>query len=123
MSPVTYNDSDNPSRREETPLRSSEPVTGDVVTPVAWAQLWVLRALHNNVSQSLFSASQALTVLLWSRLSDVVGRKPILLVGLFGLSLSMYSFGLSTSYWGAVFRHVYTPPSLMCPSNLSQPEP
>jgi len=41
--------------------------------------------------------------LIWSRLSDVVGRKPILLIGLFGLSLSMFSFGLSTSYWGAVF--------------------
>ncbi|KAI9454533.1 MFS general substrate transporter [Lactarius psammicola] len=114
-----------------------EPVTENLVTPVPWAQLWVLLVLqlaepltsqviypfapefvrnvgitHGDESrvgyyvgllQSIFFASQALTVLLWSRLSDVVGRKPILLMGLFGLSLSMYSFGLSTSYWGAVF--------------------
>ncbi len=46
MSPVTYNDSDNPSQDEETPLLSSEPVTGDLVTPVPWAQLWVLLVLQ-----------------------------------------------------------------------------
>ncbi|KAH8991319.1 MFS general substrate transporter [Lactarius hatsudake] len=116
---------------------TSETVTENLVTPVPWAQLWVLLVLqlaepltsqviypfapefvrnvgitHGDESrvgyyvgllQSIFFASQALTVLLWSRLSDVVGRKPILLTGLFGLSLSMYCFGLSTSYWGAVF--------------------
>src|SRR6266852_6169104 len=54
----------------------------------------------------MFFATQAITVLHWSRLSDVVGRKPIILVGLFGLSLSMFSFGLSTTYWGAVFWYV-----------------
>lgn len=137
MSQITYDDSGNPSQDEETPLLSAEPVTKDVVTPVPWAQLWVLLVLqlaepltsqviypfapefvrnvgitHGDESrvgyyvgllQSIFFATQALTVLLWSRLSDVVGRKPILLTGLFGLSLSMYSFGLSTSYWGALF--------------------
>ncbi|KAJ3491794.1 hypothetical protein NLI96_g448 [Meripilus lineatus] len=44
-----------------------------------------------------------MTVLYWSRLSDRYGRKPVILTGLFGLSLSMYSFGLSRTYWGAVF--------------------
>ncbi|KAH9966963.1 major facilitator superfamily domain-containing protein [Lactifluus volemus] len=53
--------------------------------------------------QFIFFATHALTILYWSRLSDVVGRKPIILIGLFGLSLSMYSFGLSTTYWGAIF--------------------
>ena len=69
-----------------------------------------MRASHDVLQQSIFFATQALTVLHWSRLSDVVGRKPIILTGLFGLSLSMYSFGLSTTYWGAVLRHVYTTP-------------
>lgn len=134
---MTRNDSDHPSQDEETPLLSSETVTKNLVTPVPWAQLWVLLVLqlaepltsqviypfapefvrnvgitHGDESrvgyyvgllQSIFFASQALTILLWSRLSDVVGRKPIILTGLFGLSLSMYGFGLSTSYWGAVF--------------------
>ncbi|KAI9434219.1 MFS general substrate transporter [Lactarius indigo] len=137
---MTHNGSGHPSQDEETPLLSPETVTENVVTPVPWAQLWVLLVLqlaepltsqiiypfapefvrnvgitHGDESrvgyyvgllQSIFFASQALTVLVWSRLSDVVGRKPILLTGLFGLSLSMFCFGLSTSYWGAVFRHV-----------------
>ena len=69
-----------------------------------------VRASHDVFQQSIFFATEALTVLHWSRLSDVVGRKPIILSGLLGLSLSMYSFGLSTTYWGAVLRHVYTTP-------------
>ena len=46
----------------------------------------------------MFFATQALTVMHWSRISDRIGRKPVILVGLFGLSLSMYSFGLSRSF-------------------------
>ncbi|PFH47258.1 hypothetical protein AMATHDRAFT_152581 [Amanita thiersii Skay4041] len=52
--------------------------------------------------QSIFYIAQALTMLHWSRISDRVGRKPIILAGLAGLSLSMYCFGLSTTFWGLV---------------------
>lgn len=38
----------------------------------------------------------------WSRVSDRIGRKPVILVGLFGLSVSMYCFGLSRSFWELV---------------------
>ena len=54
--------------------------------------------------ESLFFVTEAFTVLQWSRWSDTVGRRPILLMGLFGLSLSMISFGMSKSYWGLVIR-------------------
>jgi len=37
-------------------------------------------------------------------------------MGLFGLSLSMFSFGLSTTYWGAAFRHVYKTHQSLHPS-------
>ena len=63
--------------------------------------------------QSLFFATQAITVLYWSRLSDTIGRKPVILLGLFGLSLSMYSFGLSRTFWGLVIRLVF-PTLLSC---------
>lgn len=56
------------------------------------------------MQESLFFVTEAFTVLQWSRYSDHVGRKPILLVGLFGLSLSMISFGMSKSFWGLVVR-------------------
>jgi hypothetical protein len=46
MSTLTSDDSGNSSRDEETPLLSSEPVTKDLVTPVPWAQLWVLLVLQ-----------------------------------------------------------------------------
>ncbi|KAJ3573998.1 hypothetical protein NP233_g2071 [Leucocoprinus birnbaumii] len=52
--------------------------------------------------ESLFFATEALTVLQWSRLSDFIGRKPVMLVGLIGSSLSMLCFGLSKSFWGLV---------------------
>ncbi|KAI0052861.1 MFS general substrate transporter [Auriscalpium vulgare] len=53
--------------------------------------------------EAIFFATQALTVYYWSRVSDIIGRRPVILAGLSGLVISMYSFGLSTTYWGAVF--------------------
>lgn len=52
--------------------------------------------------ESLFFATEALTVLHWSRLSDYIGRKPILLTGLIGSALSMLCFGLSRTFWTIV---------------------
>lgn len=56
--------------------------------------------------ESLFFISESLTVLKWSRLSDRIGRKPVLMIGLFGVGLSMLCFGLSTSFWTLVVRSV-----------------
>lgn len=49
---------------------------------------------------------EALFVFQWSRLSDHIGRKPVLLVGVAGLFVSMISFGLSKTFWGLVVRFV-----------------
>ncbi|KAG6817265.1 hypothetical protein H0H87_010926 [Tephrocybe sp. NHM501043] len=54
------------------------------------------------LQQSLFFLTQAFTVLHWSRMSDFAGRKPVILIGLFGLSISMFCFGLSRTFWGLV---------------------
>ncbi|EIM90953.1 MFS general substrate transporter [Stereum hirsutum FP-91666 SS1] len=54
------------------------------------------------IIESLFFAVEAVTVLQWSRLSDHIGRKPILLIGLIGLSISMFLFGLSRTFWTLV---------------------
>jgi len=48
--------------------------------------------------ESLFFVTQACTTLSWSRLSDHIGRKPVILIGLSGLSISMLSFGLSRTF-------------------------
>ena len=49
--------------------------------------------------ESVFYATEALTVLHWGRASDAIGRRPILLGGVLGLAISMLSFGLSNQYW------------------------
>ena len=49
--------------------------------------------------------TEALTVLQWSRASDYIGRKPVLLIGLIGITLSMLSFGLSRTFWALVIRY------------------
>ncbi|EIW79418.1 MFS general substrate transporter [Coniophora puteana RWD-64-598 SS2] len=48
--------------------------------------------------ESLFFVTQALTTLSWSRLSDHIGRKPVILIGLSGLCISMLCFGLSRTF-------------------------
>ncbi|KAI6032822.1 MFS general substrate transporter [Pisolithus orientalis] len=58
--------------------------------------------------ESLFFATQALTVFQWSRISDQIGRKPVLLVGIFGLSLSILCFGLSKTFASLVISRCIT---------------
>lgn len=40
--------------------------------------------------------------MLWGRISDRIGRKPVLITGLVGTALSMILFGFSTNLWCAV---------------------
>ncbi|KAG2075426.1 MFS general substrate transporter [Suillus decipiens] len=58
--------------------------------------------------ESLFFATQALTILQWNRTSDRIGRKPVLLLGIFGLSLSMLCFGLSRTLLGLILSRCIT---------------
>ncbi|KAG1738420.1 MFS transporter [Suillus paluster] len=58
--------------------------------------------------ESLFFATQALTIFQWSRTSDRIGRKPVILTGLFGISLSMLCFGLSKTLLGLILSRCIT---------------
>ncbi|KAF8524888.1 major facilitator transporter [Hysterangium stoloniferum] len=57
---------------------------------------------YTGLVESLFFMAEALTILQWGRLSDRVGRRPVLLLGLFGLGLSMLCFGLSHTFVAVV---------------------
>ncbi|KAG1858894.1 major facilitator superfamily domain-containing protein [Suillus subluteus] len=59
------------------------------------------------ILQSSYYTAQALTILHWSRLSDHIGRKPLILTALFAIAVSMFSFGLSKTYVGLVISRVF----------------
>lgn len=48
---------------------------------------------------AIFSVAQFIFSPIWGSLSDRVGRKKVLLIGVFGNAVSMLFFGLSTSLW------------------------
>ncbi|TFK27804.1 member of major facilitator superfamily multidrug-resistance, DHA1 sub-family [Coprinopsis marcescibilis] len=92
-------------------LQLAEPLTSQVISPFMPQLIRDLGITGGNeaavgyyvgMMQSIFFLTQALTILHWSRLSDSIGRKPVILIGLSGLTISMYSFGLSRTFWGLV---------------------
>jgi DHA1 family multidrug resistance protein-like MFS transporter len=48
---------------------------------------------------SVYAAMQLVCAPLWGTLSDRIGRKPVLLIGVLGYAISMAIFGLSTRFW------------------------
>ncbi|KAJ2767046.1 hypothetical protein IWQ56_003479, partial [Coemansia nantahalensis] len=54
-------------------------------------------ALYAGMLFSSFSFCQTLTVMHWGRLSDRIGRRPVLLFGLTGYLVSFLLFGVSRS--------------------------
>ncbi|KAH9955873.1 MFS general substrate transporter [Russula dissimulans] len=55
---------------------------------------------------ALHYAAEAITAMYWNRLSDHVGRKPVLLTCLAGTIVAVLSFGLSRSFWALVLSRV-----------------
>ncbi|KAG5644659.1 hypothetical protein DXG03_008041 [Asterophora parasitica] len=54
---------------------------------------------YAGVIESIFFFAECLSVYHWGRLSDRIGRRPVLLLGPFGLAVAMTSFGLSRNFW------------------------
>ncbi|KAN0092806.1 Drug:H+ antiporter-1 family protein [Tylopilus felleus] len=53
--------------------------------------------------ESISSALQIFTTWQWCRLSDFIGRRPVILLGLLSLGVSCFSFGLSQTFAMLVF--------------------
>ena len=57
-------------------------------------------SLLGTLIMSSFALGQTISALFWGRFSDLRGRKPALLLGVFGTAISILIFGLSTNiYW------------------------
>ena len=56
---------------------------------------WI--AIYAGLVTSSFALAEFSTSVLWGRLSDKIGRKPVLLCGLAGTAVSMIMFGFSTN--------------------------
>ncbi|KAG1734810.1 major facilitator superfamily domain-containing protein [Suillus lakei] len=120
--PLLQSEGNAPAKKPQTPLpwrqfsmllvlQIAEPMTSQVISPFAPQLIRDIGITHGDEAlvsfyvgllYSLFFATEALTIFHWSRLSDYIGRKPVLLIGLFGLSVSMFCFGLSKTFWSLV---------------------
>ncbi|WP_077620509.1 MFS transporter [Bacillus sinesaloumensis] len=48
---------------------------------------------------AVYSLMQFLFAPMWGRVSDRIGRKPVIMIGIFGLALSFFLMALSTELW------------------------
>jgi MFS transporter, DHA1 family, multidrug resistance protein len=48
---------------------------------------------------AVYSLMQLLFAPMWGRISDRIGRKPVIMIGIVGLSLSFFLMGVSSSLW------------------------
>ncbi|CAM1506182.1 Fc.00g058230.m01.CDS01 [Cosmosporella sp. VM-42] len=62
--------------------------------------------LYVGILASAFALAQLSTNFLWGYTSDVIGRKPVLLMGTFSLVCCFSVFGLCREYWQVVVVHV-----------------
>jgi MFS transporter, DHA1 family, multidrug resistance protein len=51
------------------------------------------------VLASVYAAMQLVCAPFWGSLSDRIGRKPVLLIGVLGYAIAMFIFGLATRFW------------------------
>lgn len=58
---------------------------------------------YSGLVEGTFAFAQFFTVLWWGRLSDRVGRRPVLLMGCFGLIFSTILFGFARTFWAMMF--------------------
>ncbi|KAG6888205.1 hypothetical protein C0995_009911 [Termitomyces sp. Mi166 len=91
-----------------------EPFSSQLISPFAPELIREIGITHGDEThvgyyvgmlQSAFYWCEAFGVLYWGGLSDRIGRKPVILLGLIGLPISSLWFGLSKSIWGLVLSY------------------
>ncbi|PIA12866.1 MFS general substrate transporter [Coemansia reversa NRRL 1564] len=97
------------------PVRLSEPVNATLILPFVYqmvADFNVAKstkdiAFYAGILFASFSICQTFTVMYWGRLSDRIGRRPVMVVGLVGYLVSFLLFGVAKSFtWAFVARSI-----------------
>ncbi|KIJ60665.1 hypothetical protein HYDPIDRAFT_43197 [Hydnomerulius pinastri MD-312] len=112
----------NPEKPKPTPIPTGQLAalcTVRLVDPIAFTQLFpyvneFMNDLHltddpsrigfySGLVESTFAISQLCSIYQWARLSDVIGRRPVILIGILGLAATTLMFGLSKSLAAVLF--------------------
>ncbi|KAI8376737.1 major facilitator superfamily domain-containing protein [Choanephora cucurbitarum] len=88
----------------------SEPLTSTVLFPFIYFMVKDLLSTgdekeigtYAGLITSMFFVAQFFTAISWGKVSDRIGRRPVLLIGLIGNTISSCLFGLSKSLWWAM---------------------
>ncbi|KAJ2014975.1 hypothetical protein GGI09_007031 [Coemansia sp. S100] len=91
-------------------MRLSEPIQYAVILPFVYKMIEGFNiaespkdiAFYASLLFTSFAIAQTLTIMYWSRLSDRIGRRPVLLMGLSGNLVSFLLFSVSTSFYMAL---------------------
>ncbi|OCF54197.1 hypothetical protein L486_08394 [Kwoniella mangroviensis CBS 10435] len=73
---------------------------------------------YSGAIESTFALSSVLFMYQWGKLSDRIGRKPVILGGLCGVAVTHTLFGMSQSFWWAMIAR-FLSELTSCQSNLS----
>ncbi|KIO34744.1 hypothetical protein M407DRAFT_210146 [Tulasnella calospora MUT 4182] len=114
-----------PSKRNPTPLPKRQLAIilfARLAEPIAYTQIFpyiaqMVEELHiasdkkkigfyAGLIDGIFALSQVCTIWYWGRLSDRIGRKPVVLIGLSGVCIATLLYGLSTSLWQLMLSRI-----------------
>ncbi|KAI0646944.1 MFS general substrate transporter [Trametes meyenii] len=89
-----------------------------LVDPIAFTQIFpyvneMMEHLHvtedhskigfySGLVESSFAVAQVVSIYQWARLSDIIGRRPVVLLGIMGIGISTMFFGVSTTLTGLI---------------------
>lgn len=57
---------------------------------------------------AVYALAQTVCAPFWGALSDRIGRKPIISIGIIGYSISLFLFGLASSFWTLFMDNWFT---------------